>query len=396
VPESLQLGDVVTIDIERVAHGGHCVGRANGQVVFVRHTAPGETVDVEITKIVKGGKLAFGDAVEVKKPSSHRITPACAYAGVCGGCDWQHVDLAYQRQMKTDVLHEQLTRLGKLSADNSLLVDLRVQPLSDDETGLAWRTRVEYATDSRGRAGFRQHNSHDVAVVNECVVAVPSITGDGVTNVPWASNSEVRAVATTSGDVVMLPDSTGDESISEVVAGYTYNLRASNFWQGHKNAPEVFVREIMRMLDPQIGQHILDLYAGAGLFAVPLADAVGLGGRLAAVEGDISAARSLKKNLKPFAQATSHTDDVLHWLKTSGLKKVDGIVLDPPRVGAGKEVVTAIAKLKPTKIVYVACDPASLGRDVALLAELGYSMTSVTAWDAFPMTGHFETIALFQ
>ncbi|MEY4322318.1 MAG: hypothetical protein RL410_99 [Actinomycetota bacterium] len=391
---TIAIGDRVEISIDRVAHGGHCVGRFDGQVVFVRHTLPGEKVLAEITKVSK--KLAFADAVEVWTPSPHRVSPPCKYAGACGGCDWQHADIAYQREMKTSVLQEQLVRLGKLSADSDLVRTAKVLPLRADENGLNWRTRVEYATDARGRAGFRRHSSHDVVTVSECVVAVPSISGDGITNVPWQADGEVRAVATSGDDVVLLPLGAGDEKVVERVGGYSYELRARGFWQGHISAPEVFVREVNRLVQPQVGEHIIDLYAGAGLFSVPLADAVGLGGRLDAVEGDNDAARALKKNIARFAQAQASSGDVLSWLKRSGVKKCDAVVLDPPRVGAGKEVLQAIARLRPSRIVYVACDPAALARDIADLAELGFKPTEISAWDAFPMTGHFETIVRFN
>ncbi|MEY4348119.1 MAG: hypothetical protein RIS43_538 [Actinomycetota bacterium] len=382
------------ISIERVAHGGHCVGRVDGQVVFVRHTLPGEKVVAEVTKVSK--KLAFADAVTVLVPSEHRVTPPCKYAGSCGGCDWQHADVAYQCELKTNVLREQLVRLGKLAEDSELVRNVKVSPLRENENGLHWRTRVEYATDSRGRAGFRRHASHEVVTIGECVVAVPSISGDGITNVPWQADGEVRAVATSADDVVLLPLGAGDQKVVERVGKYSYELRARGFWQGHVSAPEVFVREVNRLVAPQVGEHIIDLYAGAGLFSVPLADAVGLGGRLDAVEGDSDAARALKKNISRFAQAQAAAGDVLSWLKRSGVKKCDAVVLDPPRVGAGKEVLQAIAKLKPARIVYVACDPAALSRDIADLAELGFTPTEISAWDAFPMTGHFETIVRFN
>ena len=392
--EDLHIDDEVEITIERVAHGGHCVGRFNGQVVFVRHTLPGEVVIARITKLAK--KLAFADAIEVKTPSSHRIQPVCPVAGECGGCDWQHSDLAYQREMKSQVLREQLVRLGKLDAESPLVANAEVNALRLDETGTGWRTRVEYATDSRGRAGFRKHSSHEVVTVGECATAVPAITGDGITNVPWLANGEVRAVATSTGDVLVLPDGAGDDLVHEKVGNYRYELRARGFWQGHISAPEKFVEEVVRLAAPKPGEHIVDLYAGAGLFSLPLADAVALNGRLDAVEGDIDAARALKKNLKKFAQGQSYSQDVYSWLRKSGVRKCDVVVLDPPRIGAGKDNVQAIAKLKPSRIVYVACDPAALARDIADFAEFGYHPTEISAWDAFPMTGHFETIVRFN
>ncbi|MEY2634131.1 MAG: hypothetical protein RIS75_71, partial [Actinomycetota bacterium] len=143
------------------------------------------------------------------------------------------------------------------------------------------------------------------------------------------------------------------------------------------------------------GEHVLDLYSGAGLFTLPLADAVGAGGRVEAVEGDRRAVKDATHNAKRYQNILIHNQGVSQWLSQSKLKTCDVIVLDPPRAGAGAEVINKMVKLTPRTIVYVACDPAALARDVALLNDRGYFLEEITGWDAFPMTHHVESIAKF-
>lgn len=393
---SLAVGDDIEVDIERVAHGGHCVARHEGQVLFVRHTAPGERVRIRVTGIGKSGKFVFADAVHVLVASPHRVTAPCAFAGHCGGCDFQHLDVGYQRELKRLVLIEQLTRLGKIDDANPLLGQLRVRPLSADETGLDWRTRMEYSTDSRGRIGLKAHGSHDVVTIDKCVVAAHEIGSDGLTNKPWAPGSEVRAVVTSTGERQILPSSSPDNPLlRERVGANTFAVYTRGFWQSHRRAPEVFTEAVCRLADAHAGDHVIDLYAGAGLFSVPLIQSVGEGGRVDAVEGDSGACKNLRANLRGFANAAAHASAVEPWLARSGISRCDVVVLDPPRVGAGKNVVQRVAKLRPRTVVYVACDPAALARDVAYFTEVEYTLARIEAFDAFPMSHHFETIAVF-
>lgn len=392
----IEIGDVVELDVASVAHGGHCVARLDGRVIFVRHTAPGETVKAEITGFARGGRMAFAEAFEVLTPNEHRISPPCSYAGVCGGCDWQHLDVSYQRELKTAVVLEQLTRMGKLDAAHPALRDFEVSALDTSETGLGWRTRVGYATDTRGRAGFHKHSSEDVVAVTSCIVAVAEIANDGITNVPWAKNAQIRAVATSTGEIAVLPDAdTANPLLSEKVGDYEYRVSAHGFWQAHMFAPAVFSAEVLRLADLKLGEHVLDLYSGAGLFSLPLADAVGPGGRVEAVEGDRRAAKDATHNAKRYENIVVHNQGVSQWLSQSRLKTCDVIVLDPPRIGAGAEIINKMVKMTPRTIVYVACDPAALARDVALLNDRGYFLEEITGWDAFPMTHHVESIAKF-
>lgn len=391
---SLEIGDEFEVQLDRVAHGGHFVGRVNGQVVFVRHGAPSERVRAVVTEVGKGGRLAFATTLEVLKAHPNRVTPPCRFAGECGGCDFQHLELAYQRELKSQVLKEQLERLGKLEDLSHL--DLTIYPFTENETGLGWRSRMRYAVDTNGRIGFRKHDSAEVIAISECKIAQPDIAEGEEVFRPWAANSEVIAVRTSQGHRVVHSALAPAEVVNEKVDKFEYQVSTTGFWQAHKQAPIKFVEQVLEFLGDLESKHVLDLYAGVGLFAVPLADAVGAGGRVEAVEGFADAGRLLRRNLRPWQQrAFSYTSDVAKWLRTSSTKKVDAVVLDPPRAGANRQVLEQISRLRPATLVYVACDPAALARDTEILGKLGYELKEIKAFDAFPMTHHFETIAKF-
>lgn len=394
---TIEIGSRHEVEISRVAHGGHCVGRIGEVVVFVRHTLPGEKVIVEVSNLGKQGKFVFADAVDVLQPSPHRIVPACEVAGVCGGCDWQHVEFNYQQELKTEILKEQLIRLGKISPSSDLLQNLKVSALPGDKNGLGYRTRVEYVTDARGRIGFRKHGSNEVVAVSKCLVAVDDITGDGFSNVPWEANSEIKVVKTSVGEVVRLASSDQAEyRVTERVADFTYQINAKSFWQAHVSAPEVFVKTALEMLQLKLGEHVCDLYSGSGLFTIPIAKSVGAGGRVDSIEGDLKAVSSLKRNARAFSNINVFAMGVEKWLHSSKIKKVDAVLLDPPRSGAGSNTVKGVTRMRPSRVLYVACDPASLARDVQYFAENGYDLTEIRAWDAFGQTQHLETFALFR
>ncbi len=170
-------------------------------------------------------------------------------------------------------------------------------------------------------------------------------------------------------------------------------VAADGFWQPHVNAPRTLVECVLEMLEPRPGESVLDLYAGVGLFAAFLAHLVGPDGSVVAVEGDRAASRHSQANLASYPWARSvpgRVDRVLH----RGVGTADLVVLDPPRVGAKRQVVRAIAALEPRAVAYVACDPAALARDIGYFAEQGYALADLRAFDLFPMTHHIECVAL--
>ena len=346
-----RVGERHEVVADAIAHGGHVVARAAGVVVFVRHAIPGERVVVEITEGREGDRFLRGDAVEVLEPSPHRVPAPCPYAGpgACGGCDFQHVEPAHQRDLKTAVVREQLSRLAGLEVDVEVE---RVEPV------LGWRSRMQYVDLPGGARGLRKHRSHEVVAVDRCLI-----------------------------DAGLPP--TGVEQVRE----RTFAVDPHGFWQPHVSAPEVLVDALLEGLRPQPGESVVDLYSGVGLFAAFLADVVGPDATVEAVEGDRRAAAHAAYNLGRETVAA----DVQEWLE-SGVAPdhADLVVLDPPRTGAKRRVVEGIVRLSPRAVGYVACDPAALARDVALFAEHGYALTGLRAFDLFPMTHHVECVALLE
>ncbi|MGN6252587.1 MAG: class I SAM-dependent RNA methyltransferase [Marmoricola sp.] len=352
-------GELLELTTGKVAHGGHVVARAEtGQVVFVRHALPGERVRVRITE--DSGSYLRGDAVDVLEASPHRVAAPCPLAGpsLCGGCDFQHVDLPEQRRLKAAVVSEQLQRLAGLE------VDVVCEPVPGDQDGLRWRTRMQYVGLPGGARGLRRHRSHDVIPVEECLLAAPDAR-----------------------------DASEQGTVREEVLGHGFDVAADGFWQVHPGAPQVLVETVLDQLRPQPGERALDLYAGVGLFSLFLAEAVGERGSVVAVESDRVASGHARQNLSSHRSATVVRDRVDRWIRRP-LEPVDLVVLDPPRAGAKRAVVAPVAALAPRAVSYVACDPAALARDVALFAEAGYRLAALRCLDLFPMTHHVECVAL--
>ena len=394
---TLQLDDEVTLHLDRPAHGGFCVGRYEGQVVFARYGVPGEEVRVVVTEIGSGAKFVRADVVEVLTASPDRVTPRCGFAkpGACGGCDWQHVSLERQRAIKAEVIREQLIRVGKLAADHALLTALEVKPCGDDTDGFGYRTRMDFVGDSRGRLGLRGARSHEVVPTQGCPLAVSAINEDEAMIQPWRAGGIVRMAAAADG-VAVVPEDAATVTVRERVGDATFAVAAEGFWQVHRNAPESFTALATTMLEPRAGEFLLDLYAGVGLFARMLAPMLGAGGRVIAVEANQQAARFARRNLRDHATASVVAERVDRWLRETNVRSVDLVVMDPPRAGAAREVMQSVLRMKPRRVLYVACDPSSLARDVAIARDLGYALAGLEAIDSFPQTSHVETFALFE
>ncbi|MGH3372160.1 MAG: class I SAM-dependent RNA methyltransferase [Nocardioidaceae bacterium] len=389
------VGERYTVDVGPVAHGGHFVARHDGRVVFVRHALPGERVVVEVTEGEEGSKFLRGDAVEVISSAADRVEAPCPYAGpgLCGGCDFQHVAVPAQRELKAAVVREQLQRLAGLD------VHVVVEAVPGDRDGLAWRTRVQFAVGDGGRPGLRRHRSREIVYVDRCRIAHPALPA--VTDRTWAGAEEVEAISSSSGEQLLIETTRremfveGPEVLHEEVAGRGFEVTGSGFWQVHPGAAAALTAAVVDGLDPQPGELALDLYAGVGLFSAFVADRVGPTGRVVMVESDRTAVADAERNLADVAQVQPVVDRVERALRRGEVgESCDLVVLDPPRVGARRAVVEAVAALRPRAVAYVACDPGALARDVAIFAEQGYRLGSLRAFDIFPMTHHVECVAV--
>lgn len=402
----------VTLEVGAVAHGGHCVARLEGRVVFVRHALPGERVVARLTDAEPGATFWRADAVEVLEASPDRVPsawPAAGPGGVGGG-ELAHVALPAQRRWKADVVAEQLVRLGGVTRA------VEVEAAPGERDGLGWRTRIELTTDDAGRAGMHRHRSEAVVPLTSMPLAVPAITELGLFERRWPAGARLTAVAPdgpdrplvlvdgtpwTSGGPDRRPNARTSVREHATVAGQAqvWRVAATGFWQVHRAAPTVLAEAVLEALGglgDMAGATVADLYAGAGLYTLPVADAVGPDGRVVAVEGDATAVRDARRNAHDRPQVELHHGGVAEVLAGDVIARADAVVLDPPRVGAGRAVVDRVVALRPGRVVYVACDPAALGRDVRYLGERGYALTGLRAFDLFPMTHHVECVAVFE
>ncbi|GHF54929.1 class I SAM-dependent RNA methyltransferase [Streptomyces morookaense] len=432
-PNASLVGTEYEVEVGPVAHGGHCVARTeSGRVLFVRHTLPGERVVARVTEGEETSRFLRADAVEILEPSKDRVEAPCPFSGPgkCGGCDWQHVKPGAQRRFKGEVVAEQLKRLAGLTPEEAGW-DGTVVPAEGDKLPAgqvpAWRTRVQYAIDAEGHAGLRKHRSHEVQVIDRCLIAAPEVTELGVEKREWPQIASVEAIASTGStdrQVVLTPKPGGrlpiveldkpvsvlrvgekDQQIHRVhgrpfvrerAADRTWRVSEGGFWQVHPKAADTLVQAVMQGLMPRKGDMALDLYCGVGLFAGALGERVGEKGAVLGIESSKRAVEDARHNLRDLDRVRVEHGKVESVLPRTGIDKADVVVLDPPRAGAGKQTVRHLASLGARRIAYVACDPAALARDLGYFAEAGYRPVTLRVFDLFPMTHHVECVAILK
>jgi tRNA/tmRNA/rRNA uracil-C5-methylase (TrmA/RlmC/RlmD family) len=397
-----------------VAAGGGCVARApDGRVVFVRHALPGERVVAEVTAVTTSFLRA--DAVEVIEQSVDRTVPPCPHAGPgrCGGCDWQHISVPGQRRLKTELVDEQLRRVAGIRRR----VD--VEAVAGAADGLGWRTRVNFAVDRSGRIGLHRHRSHEVEPVEHCPIVTAAVDRVGVGSLLWKGAHHVEVTASPDGGKPVVAVETGRNRLAGRVAvdaglvvdgrtvrhpgrsrfkvlGRGFEVSAGVFWQVHPSAATLLTEVVIEGLAPQTGETVADLYAGAGLFTVAAADAVGPGGRVVAVERSRRACADAARNSAGLNQVEIVRSAVDAASVRQLVRGADLVVLDPARQGAGVSVMRALASIDPVprKMAYVSCDAASFARDLRFLLDARWTIGSLRAFDLFPMTEHVELVGI--
>ncbi|WP_086667435.1 class I SAM-dependent RNA methyltransferase [Lentzea kentuckyensis] len=386
-------GKQFEVEVGPVAHGGHFVARHEGRVLFVRHALPGERVVASVYED-NGGSFCRADAVEILTASPDRVEPPCPFSGpgLCGGCDFQHVSWDAQRELKAQIVREQLSRLAKIERD------VVVEALPGGP--LEWRTRIRMAVDRDGRPGFRGTRSHDVIPIDHCVISRPGMV-EAVADRKWRAQ-----------ELTIVQDGDGNRHVGEVRGRHTarragtgtavetaaqrkWRISAEGFWQVHPAAADTFATVVGEWAAAEPGQRAWDLYGGAGLFASVLARQVGETGSVLVVESFAGAVEDGRRNLRRMPRVEWVVDKVERAVvRKLPVEDPHVVVLDPPRKGAGKVVVAEVARRRPQRVVYVACDPAALARDLAEFTVQGYRLAELRAFDAFPMTHHMECIAL--
>ena len=440
-----------------MAHGGHCVARHEGRVIFVRHGIPGEVVTVALTECGEKSRFWRGDVIQVHRASEHRRTHFWLAADSLkthaarnlpvGGAEFGHIHLPHQRRLKNQVFRDTLNRIGKIQ------VDAYVEEMPDeDQHGLGWRSRTSFAVNPSGVMGMHPHRSNRISAIKAFPLAVPALNELKLWTLPLRGVQRVHAGASATGETLVvfewlhrITNSTAKvvhqqlsryaQQLHPVLTGagnvdvglllvtdpknpsrrqllsitdktaltetatvdgqqYSWQVSADGFWQIHRSAPQTLAQAVLEMLQPAAGEKIADLYAGAGLFTAPLATAVGESGRVDSVEASPITSADAEVNFAQLPQVKVVRAKVEAFLKKTNADW-NAVLLDPPRAGAGPQVVQALLKTQIDRICYVSCDPASFARDATDLVAGGFELDQVRVLDMYPNTHHMESIALF-
>ena len=430
------------LHIESLAYGGDSIAHLDdGRTAFVSGGCPGDTVEATITS--DQGRFVRATTSEVLESSQDRVAPPCPYFGVCGGCQWQHVAYPLQLSSKRQSVVDALVRIGHVANADELVGPTIASP---EEYG--YRNKVELVIDSssgRPRLGFHQAGSDRIVAVDSCLLlpkayvkapkalsgALRYVAGEqdlGLSRLGLRVASHTRDVevalwtapgafprriaATTLGTAVrstsivrvLVKGTTkarkvaGVEVLSgsghwkERLLGTTMAISAPSFFQVNTKAAEKLVQTTLDGLAADGSDRVLDLYAGAGTFTLPLAE---IAGETVAVESASSAVKDLRRNLENVGVwADVIGGDATRELATIG--HIDAVVVDPPRAGLMPEAIDGLVATGASRIAYVSCDPATLARDTKSLTEKGYRLIAATPVDLFPQTYHVETVAIFN
>lgn len=381
----MKIGDRIKVGISGIAHGGHCVARHEGRVIFVRHAIPGEEVIIEVTDVTS--KFARGDAIEIIHSSPNRVSPPCLYSkpGGCGGCDFQHVSLQQQRELKRAVIREQFSRVAKMD------IEIFVEEVLPTER---WRTRMDFTVSENRKLALYASRSHHLVEIDSCYIADQAIAVAEINTRKLPIGSKVHvAVGSDKRIEIGIEGRESSAILEQVVDQRKYSISPTSFWQSHRAAPHLLTSVVKEYSAPRKGDHIFDLYGGVGLFTGSLIDEVGAGGRITLIENDELATTDARRNF-----AANDNIEVVEEKVERALNRytrADIVVADPPRAGLGAKVCLLIVDLAPRSIVYVSCDPSSLARDARTLVDSGYEMDQIRAFDLFPMTQHVECVARF-
>ncbi|MHA3724071.1 class I SAM-dependent RNA methyltransferase [Leucobacter sp. HY1910] len=429
---ALSIGDTVELEVTGIAHGGICVARHDGRVVFVSDAIPGERVRALVTD-AKKKSFARATTVEVLEASPHRRDHVWAEASVdrapedrVGGAEFGHINLDHQRALKAQVLTDSMRRFGgielaELGFDLAHPEEGRVEaaPGDDERNGLGYRTRVRLHVDeATGMVGPYAARSRRIIDVESLPLANDEIGQIAPLGEEMQGVESVDLVAPSGDDPRMLLRLSGEktrsgegDAVGELVEERGFVVRAGGFWQVHREAPAVLFAAVRDAVQGLIEQGVfdnsaanLDLYGGAGLLAAAMLEAAGPTLKVTTVEADSGATEDAGENLADFVGALAITARVDRYLSellaaaapVRGRLRRGTVVLDPPRSGAGGDVTKQLGELAPANIIYVACDPVALARDTKTLLDAGYKLTSLRAFDIFPHTHHFESLAVFQ
>jgi 23S rRNA (uracil1939-C5)-methyltransferase len=417
--------DGLTLQIEKLVAGGAGLGFLDGAPVFVPLSAPGDEIVLRGSRRKKG--TVFAEVGQLKTASTERREPPCRWYGSCGGCDWMHLSRDAQLNWKKEILLESLARIGKVNWDSDVKMTA-----SPSEAGWRHRARLQFA---RGKAGFFRRGSHTPVEWERCLVLAESLNiqvaalRPVLANNPAARGSVQLAASPADDRATMAWQPAGDsfppgemmdlaqgacQQAGISVAGQAVTDRkgrvvaasggplsfrtdeietqasAGGFFQANALLNPALVSRVVELMKMTGAQTVLDLFCGNGNFGRP---AAGSGLAVTGVEGSpVSAADAARPGQPGFRVVT---DDVLSYLVNSGSKRFDAVIMDPPRTGLPPGAAGLLAKMSGA-FIYVSCDPATLARDVRLLADQGCRLTSLELFEMFPNSSHSEAVAILE
>jgi 23S rRNA (uracil1939-C5)-methyltransferase len=387
------------IEIEKLVYGGDGLSRLEGQVILTPLVLPSERITVETSKIKNG--LLRGVVTRIEQASPHRVDPRCPYFGSCGGCQYQHSDYGYQVEQKRNILLENLQRLGGISYSGE------IETLTADPWFYRNRIQLHFA---KASSGFHRLGSNQLVPVADCFIASPLLVeaikklSELVSKPEWPSFLQSAELFSNETDLQInvlettrpvaarffewlkkfLPIAPGP--IAYRAAGHEFRISHGAFFQVNRFLIEQLVEEVM---GEAAGEHAIDLYAGVGLFSLPLAAKFA---KVDSVERSGPAVRDLEFNaqqgeIRNVTASRAASEEFLRAVQIAP----DLIVADPPRSGLGKEATEELIRIKPKKLTIVSCDPATLARDLKHL-QTAFRITRMTLVDLFPQTYHLETV----
>ncbi len=423
----------MNVKIEKLVYGGEGLAHSEGQTVFVPFVLPGEVVAVRAVERKK--KFVRGQLQHIITPSAERAVPECPHFAACGGCHYQHIPYAQQVEVKKQILRETLSRLGRVQWEGEITP--HVGPEFGYRNRAQWKVRAQ---GEQGVIGYFRSGSSALLPVERCPIVSPGLeralaalrTLLAAARLPEtlrevevfaderderllvnasctefsatpAALAETLRAALPGAESILLHESSRDRFELFGPGHITYRAADAEFRVGHLS----FFQVNRHLLDEMAatvaahatGQNVLDLYAGAGLFSVPLARACE---KLAAVESNEAAVRDLQVNLAPAgAKAQAVCADAQRYL--AGVTDApDVVVLDPPRAGVEPPALRELLRIAPERIVYLSCDPATLARDLSVLigggthAVAAYEIREMHLFDVFPQTYHIETMVRLE
>ena len=414
--ERSTMAEHLEVLLEKYIYGGDSMARLeDGRAVFVPFGIAGERVHVRLTEEKKN--FARGEILQILESSNDRIQPRCKHFGECGGCHYQYLPYEKQLAIKTEILIDQLKRIGKIE-------NPPVQPMIACSNPWDYRNHIQFSLNSNGKIGFQAPNSNKIIPITECHLPETSIN-DFWQQLEFEPETDIERVSLRAGnddDLMLLLESdspeppemeieagisvahiyeensvviAGNDHITIRVLDRDFKVSAASFFQVNTVMAAKMIEHLFTCLPVSVSTILLDVYCGVGLFSAFFAPKCG---RVIGVEASPSSCEDFAVNLDEFDNIELYegaAEEILPGL-VGQIDNLSHVVVDPPRTGIERHALDAIVELNPQKIAYVSCDPSTLARDAARLIQGGYKLKEVTPFDLFPQTYHIESISLFE